>query len=260
MARKNKAQTSADDILKLMYPDLLTSDDFAPKVSAASEQVAATGADARAIADLQAKIAGLQDQLQQTSRTNSALMTQAKVDMPPARPTVDFSKAPNPIDDPAGYAQFMYNANQQQIDYEKQAYAYQNKQAQTSQQKTAMLWSDFEKKFPDYASNDKRVEVAASRVIARAAALGQDTDKYMYGNSAGFMQDIVAEIDDLFGKPVAGDADDGDDDDDGDDLRTDVFGGSVATGGVRQKSAAPEKYGVLSKDIMAWQEKTGFHR
>lgn len=264
MAKKKSQQLTADDLLKQMYPDLLTSDDVAPaQIDTNVQQTQATAGtvDAKAFAELQAKLAELQGQVVATNRTNSALMTQAQTPLPPARPVVDFSKAPSPIDDPAGYAQFMYNANQMQIDYEKQVFNWQTQQQQSSAQKTSQLWSKFEQDYPAYAANDTRVEVAAQRVIARAKAMGQDTDKYMYGNSAGFMQDIVKEIDTLFGKPQATD-DDGDSaDDEGDDVRTNVFGGSVQTAaGASSKNAPPERYGVLSKDIMAWQQKTGFHR
>lgn len=262
MAKKKSQQLTADDLLKQMYPDLQTSDDFAPQQIDTTQQTQQTnGGDSAAIAALQAKIDALQGQLQNTVKANTALSTQATTALPPARPQVDFSKAPSPIDDPAGYAKFMYDANQMQIEYEKQAFNWQQQQAQSSQQKTNVLWSNFEKAYPVYAGNDKQVEVAAQRVISRAKALGQDPDKYMYANSAQFMQDVVAEIDDLFGKPKDTEDDDDDVADDGDDLRTNVFGGSISTpSGAKSQSAPPERYGVLSKDILAWQQKTGFHR
>lgn len=257
---KKQPKVNPDDILKQMYPDLMTSDDYEAEEAAKTAAAAKPDDSAKTIADLQAKLAGLESQIATVGQTNRALSTQAAVDMPPVRPNVDYSKAPDPATDPAGFAQFMDNVTQARVDYEKQVFQYQNRQAQASSQKTAMLWSQFEKNYPEYAKNDKRVEVAAAAVINRARAMGTDTDKYMYASSGDFMKDVVKEIDDLFGKPQPVEVEDNDDEGGEDDVRTNVFGGSSAAGAPGAPRQAPQRYGTLSKDIMAWQEKTGFHR
>jgi hypothetical protein len=256
---KKQPKVNPDDILKQMYPDLLTSDDYeaeeAKKAAAAKPDDTAT-----TIANLQAQLAGLEGQLATVGRANTVLSSQAQTDMPPVKPQVDYSKAPDPATDPAGFAQFMDNVTQSRVNYEKEAYNYTLRQQSAASNKTAVLWKDFEGNYPAYAKNAERVEIAASRVIEKARALGQDTDKYMYGNSAGFMKDVVKEIDRIFGK-VEAEADDDEGDDEGDDNRTGVFGGGQAAGSPQAVGRQPqERYGTLSKDIMAWQQKTGFHR
>jgi hypothetical protein len=250
-----KKQLSADDVLAQMYPDLMTSDDF---VEEKKEEKPATGADAAAITALQQQIANLNSQLANVSKVNSALSTQVTVDAPPARPVLDMSKAPDPLDDPKGYAKFVHDNAMATVNYEKEAYLYQQRQQQTAAQRQASLWASFSTKYAPYAKNDKQVEIAATQVLNRLKSNGIDTDKYMTTQSEDFMKDVAAEIDGLFGKPKDVDADEDDDDDD----RTDVFGGGFAgaklsAGG---KQAPPQKYGALGTELKAWQEKTGFHR
>lgn len=254
MARKK--DTSAEDVFKRMFPDLPTSDDVAPAAKAAdpADQTSAS------IAALQAKIASLEGQLTNTSRANQALSSQAQIEQPPAYPNINYDLAPDPVADPKGYARFHAQATQALVAYERDNVLYAQRQQNKQATKTQQLWSEFEGSYADYAKHQEQVEIAASRVIAKAAAKGVDTDKYMYANSASFMQDVTKEMDRLWPGLTKADADIDDDDAD-EDTRTDMFGGGVATGsGGKQQQAAPERYGNLSKDIMEWQEKTGFHR
>lgn len=262
MARKKQAELSANDILKQLYPDIPSSDDFEPPAVEKQTQQAASEADRKTILDLQAQIANLTGQMSNVAKTNTALMTQATTDMPPTAPQADYSKAPNPIDDPAGYAKFVQKAVADQVEYEKQAYAWQTRQESSRANRASNLWATFTEQHPDYAENTERVEVAAMKVIERAKANGVDTDKYMYQNSGQFMADVTKEIDRLWGKPNAGGSADDGEGDTIEDIRTGGLQGGVqaSNGGVRTAPAAPQRYGALSQDVIEWQKQTGFYR
>lgn len=254
MARKK--DLSAEDVMKRMFPDLPTSEDVpVTKTADPADQTQAT------IKALQDQIAQMQGQLTNTSRANQALSSQAQTEMPPQYPQIDYGQAPDPVADPKGFAMFHQKATAALVAYERDNVLYLQRQQGKQATKTAQLWSDFEGSYGDYAKHTEQVEIAASRVIAKAAAKGVDTDKYMYANSAAFMQDVTKEMDRLFPGLTATGAADNDDDDD-DDERTNVFGGGVQSGNGKADAqhVAPERYGNLSKDIMEWQEKTGFHR
>lgn len=258
MARKAKQSVTADEILKQMYPDLPTSDDAAPPPVA--KDPVAEAAD-KQIAELRQQIAGLQSTIASTSRANATLQSQQIVQAGPQRPVIDYTQAPDPLDDKVGYTKFMADAQQKLIDYEKEKILFEQRQMGAQQQKLQTLWGEFSEAHGDYAKDDKRLVIATQQVIARAQAKGVDAERYMYGNSAQFMQDVVAEYDGLFGKPGGAAAEDGDGEDD-DDTSLETLGGSVGgKSGAQQKQAPqPERYGSLSKEVMAWQEKTGFHR
>jgi hypothetical protein len=253
-----RKQASADDILKQMYPDLMTSDDFEKK-----EDPKQTEQPNAQVAELQAKLAALESQLSNVGRANAALSSQITIPQAPQPPQIDMSKAPDPVENPQGYAKFIMDAANAKIDYEKNVILYQQEQSRTQSERVSALWNDFSSKYKEYAADDERVAIATQQVVAKARAKGIDPEKYMYGQSEIFMKDVVGEMDRLFGKPGAAAAAGADDDeDDEDDVRTDVFGGATAGTGQSPatRQAPPEKYGSLSKDLMAWQEKTGFHR
>lgn len=249
MPKKNKL-ASADDILKQMYPDLPTSDDNVDEGDGGAKKA---GADDQ-IAALQAQIAELKGQMSASaSRDTPAAPT--RTESAPVMPVIDYSKAPDPIQEPQAYAKFVRDATQATIDYEKQAWAYQNRQQNTQANRLNDLWTTFSESHKEYAGNEDRIEVAASRAIQKALAKGVDTDKYMYEQSDKFMKDVVTEYDKLFGKPQAGE--EGDDDDDDDDAE--ILGGAVASGGNKggSQKAPPSKFGELSSEIKAWQQKVG---
>lgn len=260
MARKAKPLVSSDEIFKALYPDLPTREDYTDPLAAAIEADKNKGqpADNGQLTELQKQVAALQGQLVQTQRTSTALMNQAKTDLPPAQPQIDFSKAPDPTLDPAAYAQFIINANDAKIQYEKDLYNWQARQQNDIANKTQNLWDGFAGKYADLAKDAKRVEIATVEVINRAKAKGMDIDRYMYGASEQFMDDVAAEIGKLW--PGAGAASD---DDEEDEDRTDMLGGGA--GGQSAASAnggrkpPPEQYGALSNDVLAWQKATGYH-
>lgn len=252
---------TADEILKQMFPDIMTSDDLEAEAAAKEEAAKAAAAapdTARQVTDLQAQLARLEGQLSASQRPGYT-PTQSQA---PQRPNISYEAAPDPLTDPKGYAQFVHQSTQAQIEYEKQAWAYNNQQQTQAANRTQGLWDQFAEKYKDYASNSDRVEIATTRVIQRAKAAGTDTDKYMYGTSDVFLKDVVGEIEKLWGKPKPA-AEDEDDGDEGDtiDNRTQILGGG-ASGSAPGKVApqSNQKFGALSQDINAWQQKTGFYR
>lgn len=262
MPRKPRQTVSAEDILKQMYPDLPSSDDYVQENPATKQTQNQPNVDPQ-VAELKAQLAALQAQVQTQTKTASALMSQAVQDMPPQMPQIDYSRAPDPVEDPKGFAEFNMRATQQLLAWKEADFEYKQRQRTTTQTRNDILWDKFTKDYPAYAENDERVGIAAEMVVKRAVANGTDPDKYMYGNSAGFMQDVVHEIDRLWGKPQTGvDTDDDDIDDDEPATRTDgLFGGSGQSGDATSKSKAPpSQYGALSQELMAWQEKTGYKR
>lgn len=263
MARKAKPAVDAADVLKLMYPDLPTSEDYTDPLGAAIEADKARTAapvDNGKLTALEQQVAALQGQLSQARQTSQALMTQATTDLPPAKPQFDYSKAPDPTLEPAAFAQYMAQIGEANIQYEKNLYAWQQGQANAVAQRTAHLWDAFSESYPDYAKRGKHVEIAAAEVIQKAKLAGRDVDKYMYGAAGDFMKDVADEMDKLWptsGKPLGGD-----DDDDEEDDRTDMLGGGAGGNGVasaRGGQKPPEQYGALGKDVLAWQKATGFH-
>lgn len=254
-----KKQPTADDILKMMYPDLPTSED---EVGQQQPQQQPQGGDDKAqIAALQAQIAALEGRISQTSKANVALQTQATTAMPPTRPNIDYTKAPDPVEDKDGYTRFMLDAQRKEIEYEKSLLTYQQQQAQQTQQKSGQLWSSFSGKYGDYAKDEERLTIATQQVIQRARASGLDTERYMYANADQFMEDVTKEFDKLFGKPGGKQQEvDDEEEDDDDGLTTSLIGGGVGGGGGRKQQPAPQRYGELSQEINAWQQKTGFHR
>jgi hypothetical protein len=180
--------------------------------------------------------------------------------MPPAELDLDKLNLPDPIEDPKGYAKAVHAATladaAARIKYEKDVIMWQNRQASAAQTKSDALLNDFSAKYGAYSKNPKQVEVAAARVLSAAKARGEDINDYMYGHSDQFYSDVVAEIDDLFGKPTG--AADEDDDDRADALPSGQIGGQDGPSGERK--APPSRYGALGSDLRDWQEKTGFYR
>lgn len=249
-----KKPTKADDILKQMYPDIMTSDDYEEKPE---EKVTQPAADPR-VAKLEAEIAALQGQLGNLDKSNRALMSQTTVEVPPQMPQIDYSQAPDPAVDPKGFMQFQEQATMALLRWKEEEINFNARQARSQAEKVESLWSDFSRDYKAYAGDTEKVELAAEKVVKRAQAKNQNLDKYMYGNSEGFMADVAKEYDRLFGKPKGLEVED---DDEPEDRSEGLFdGASAGHNPAPAVNKPPERYGQLSKDLMAWQQKTGFHR
>lgn len=260
MAKRRPANVTADDILKQMYPDLMTSDDYEQK----TEQKTDTGGVDPKVAALEAQLNALQGQIGNLDAANRALMNQSNVDIAPQPPQINYDDAPDPQVDPKGYMEFNQRATLALLDWKEREFEWRQNQTRRAANQVDTLWSDFSSNYGAYAKDSEKVEVAADKVLKRAQAKNVNVDKYMYTNSDKFMADVAKEYDRLFGKPQ--DADDDDDafdfDGDGDDRSAGLFSGAGAgpKGQAVSQQEAPQRYGKLSQELMAWQEKTGFKR
>lgn len=249
MAKKN--QISAQDLLKQMYPDLQTSDDYVEDKAADPKSPEAQ------ILELQTQIAQLNGRLEGGGERQSRSRDIGQLPQAPVRPIMDMAAAPDPIQKPGEYAKWLSEQTQAQIQYEKDAWQWQNSVAATANNRANSLWDDFRTSNKAYASDEERVEIAASRVLAKQKAAGINIDKYMYEDSERFMKDVTGEFDKLFGKPKDADSDD---DDDGDDDRSEFQSQGAPAGrdgpaAVRQR---PQQFGALGTAVNDWQAKTGF--
>lgn len=245
-------QLTAEDILKQMYPDLKTSEDFPVETKPAE------GTPEAKIAELTAQIAllsgkgGGNDAPRGKSRELQAL-PQA-----PVRPIIDYNTAPDPVQNPKEYAAWVHESTAQQIEYEKQNYAWQNQVGAVQGNRQNELWNDFRSTYKVYAGETEKVGIAAQKVIEKNKAAGVNTEKYMFEDSDRFMKDVTETYDRLFGKPK--DANDDADADDGDDDRTSFQGSGAPASrdGPVATLRPPEKFGALGSAVEAWQKATGF--
>lgn len=248
-----KQNITADDILKQMYPDLKTSDDFQ------AEKAPDAGSPEAKIAELTAQIAtltgkGLQNDLPRGKSRELQALPQA-----PQRPVIDYNTAPDPILKPQDYAAWVHESTAAQIEFEKQNYAWEQQVGAVQGNRQNALWNDFQTSYKAYAGNAEKVGIAAEKVISKNKAAGVNTEKYMFEDSDRFMKDVTDTYDRLFGKPK----DDGntdDDADDGDDDRTSFQGSGAPASrdGPASTQRPPEKYGALGSAVDDWQKKAGF--
>lgn len=250
MAKKNGV--TADDILKSMYPDLKTSDDYVDPNAKTEETDSA-----KQISALQAQIAALTGTRDTPKAKNRELQALPQA---PVRPIMDMATAPDPVQYPKDYATWVSQQTSAQIQYEKDNWAWQNSVVQTQNNRANELWDDFRSANKAYAADQEKVSIAAERVIAKNKAAGVNTEKYMFEDSARFMDDVTATYDKLFGKPKDSDGGSADDDDEDDRSTIQSAGAPAGRNGPGDVAPKPEKFGALSQDINAWQQKTGFYR
>lgn len=245
-------QITADDILKQMYPDLKTSEDFQ------EEKKADPASPEGQIAALQAQIAELTGKSRQNPSEPTRTREIAALPQAPQRPVIDYNTAPDPIQNPKEYAAWVHESTASQIEYEKANYAWQQSVAAVGANRQNELWNDFKSTYKQYAGDPEKVGIAAEKVINKNKAAGVNTEKYMFEDSGSFMKDITETYDRLFGKPK----DEGDEGnvDDGDDDRTTFQGSGAPAGrdGPAGTPRPPEKFGALGSAVDDWQRKTGF--
>lgn len=255
---KNSREPTAEEILKAMYPDIPTRDDFEQKDTKAKPETNQSNAE---VAELRAQLAALQSRLDMQSRSQTALTTRQGPEIPPQPPKIDMKQAPNPMDDPEGYANFVNRGIELRVQYEKDLFDFNNRQAAAISQQTQNLWDAFSSRYKDHAKDTKRVAIAAREVADRAKANRRDVDKYMYDTPDEFMKDVAAEMDALWGKPQ-GSSQDQDveiEDNNEDEGRTQgLFGGGQQhQSGITTPKPPKAKYSEMSQDIIDWQKRMG---
>lgn len=210
--------------------------------------------------ELLARIEALTSQVSGLQSTNTALMSQPQMHNAPPAPTLDLSNMPDPTLDPEAYARETIMRQQKFNESQRAVQEYNAQQQQVEQRRLNALWEQFQEAHPGY-DNIEQIEFVTRKVVQRAADRGLDVNKYMYANSAGFMNDVVHEYDKIFGQP-ANDDDDDDNDVSGtieaaDDRSAGIFGGMESGG--KPAQGGKDKPGDMFDDIKAFQKKTGFY-
>lgn len=203
-------------------------------------------------------------ELQIAELKGQVMAGQSRVDAsgytPPAiRPNVsttpDFSKLPDPVAAPQEYAMAVQTA----INTAAQNKAYLDKwdAEQYTKAKTATnkLHADFKKKYPDYAKNQKAVELFAEEAVEDAVAGGLDANRYMFAQREQFFKDVVAKMDEGgFGKKPL-EAAEGDDDGEAANRASGIPDGSQ--GGGPGKAAKAEAPASMFSGLNKWRSATG---
>jgi hypothetical protein len=225
-----------------------------PEDTRDSSQTRDTG-QSDAVAALQRQIAELEAGRKQDQRNLTALMSQPNYTQRPQFQTeLDTKGLPDPIQEPDAYAREMTRRMNLAIEGRAQAQQYEASQQQAQSRKVNALWEEFQEKYPDYSDKYEQVEFAARKVAEKAAAKGLDVNKYMFGTSSLFMEDVAGELEKIFPSKST-ETEEGDTSED--DASIGIFGGTASGG---KPVAAPESETDMFDDLKEWQLKTGFYR
>lgn len=210
------------------------------------------------------------DALRRASLTSAAMPAAPHAAVGPAKPTpveVNLSGLPSPMDDSEAYSKGLNERLQTAISSGITGALAAHTETADRRINLASrgdaLWEDFSDTYPAYALHKKQAEFAAGQVTGRLKRRGVDIDAYMYGSSVLFMEDVVSEMDTVFGKEKFAAADaktgkDGEKKADPEVSRTvGVFGGIEGTGKENVK-AEDETAGDMIKDIQDLQRTSGF--
>lgn len=233
---------------------------YDPDEDAARARETSQGNQTPDLTALQRQIAELEAGRKQDQRNLAALLAQPSYanQRPMVNTELDTKGLPDPIQEPDAYAREMTRRMNQAIEARQQVAQYEQAQQQSQAAKVNALWEDFSEKYPDYADKYDQVEFAARKVVSKAQAKGMDVNKYMFGASGIFMEDVASELEKVFGSRAEDTDTDPEPEDDGsDDGSVGVFGGSASGG----KPVAPQvEGGDMFDDLKEWQIKTGFYR
>lgn len=197
----------------------------------------------------------------------------------PQDPEVDMSNMPDPTEDPEAYNKELNRRIAKAIRDGVQSHSQAEAQARAEEERrstqTSALWDQFTESHPDIAKNRDQVEFAAMRVLNRIKARGLDPDRYMFGATGQFFNEIVEEHNKVFPQQKAKDDGEGEgegepepknkpkskEDDDEDEGRSaGIFGGQE--GGHKPSAGASkgdDKPGDLVADLHTIQRASGFY-
>lgn len=201
---------------------------------------------------LLSRIAALEGSIERQRKTNLALMAQAPVAAPPVQmeaPTLDLSNMPDAYSEPDRYQQELSRRTQAYLDRQVQARTAAGPDVAALQARTNALWEDFVEEYPEYADKQDAVQFVASKLVQKMQLRGVDPQRYVFGATEDFFEDVDKEFKKQFGKggkkrSKAEDVveDDASDADEPDTSRVDgLFNGTV-------KSPKPRKKGKSDDD------------
>jgi hypothetical protein len=216
--------------------------------------------------DNDAQIAALQKRLDDLSRANVALMSQAPqtVQNPEAPKPLDLSGMPDPVSDPVGYNTELNKRVEARISSSLTYNQHQSSTAQDQQKKFDSLWTDFSnhEQYGDIAKHEDRVKFIAGQLVEEAKGRGMDPQKYVLTGREQFFGDIASRYEKIFGKEEAevSEKDDDVSDKDTDDGRaTSILGGMESGFASGTKATGKEQLGDMTTDLKDIQRRSGFY-
>lgn len=186
---KTNAQTVMEQAMKgqPVTLDWMEQDDDEGKVKPGT-------APADPVKALELQIAELKGQIMSQNRNDGASGPQIG-QRPNLITTPDWSKLPDPVTDAPGYAKAVQAEIQLVEQNKKYLQDWDTNARSVAAKATAKLHKDFAKQYPDYAKNQKAVEVFAEEVVQEAIDAGQNGNTYMFGQRDQFFKDVVAKMD-----------------------------------------------------------------
>lgn len=204
------------------------------------------------VQDLLKTIGQLEGRLNElTAQRSVAPYVQMQQPQTPSAPEpINYDNLPDPTLEPVLYAK---EITARLTKYNSDLLAYEREQARTQQEQSSRfddLWTDFNRKYEDYAKDEDLVELAAFKVAKRMRDKGVDVQRYMIAERDKYFQDIVKEIDRIVPKGQ---------NDDGDDGRTagiisGTDGGASRSSAGRGGAQVPD----MLADLREMQRKSGF--
>lgn len=242
------------------YNDIFTAIDSG--TSEVSEEGSGSNEDfSQALADLTARLDAMAAENADLRRSNALYQQQpvAPIYVQAAEAT-DVPQMPDPMFDSEGYTQHVLNRVDNLVAAQLQDF--QARQAAGSQDNEAynQLWNEFLSVpgFDVWENEDDKVEFATIKVAKRVAARGGDVNRYMFGNTNQFFQDVAAELEAQFGWPEPeGEDGAGEEDYDPDVDRTGgLMSGQMAP--IQRKTVPQGEMPDMLQDLAEIQRKSGF--
>ncbi len=228
-------------------------DEADKKAEAASEATTATPD----VAKLQGQVEALSKQLEQMQQDKMTLMMQAGQPSVQQVP-VPALEAPKPLTDPLqdseAFANELADKIEKRVEARMNAATTQASAQQSATTKYNDLWTSFKSQHKEHAADFRQVQYAANLAAGDLTKRGIDVERYMFTYQDQFMQDVIAKMDEIFGKP--GTKVNEAPPKDPEAIRTGGMFGGIDSGG---KPEAPMEPDNAFSDIRKWQEETGFH-
>ncbi len=206
------------------------------------------------VAKLQGTVDALSKQLEQMQQDRMTLMMQphAAPPVPLALPK-PLEALPDVITEPEAYADSVAKRIEDRLDARAVTATAVAAKQQESTARYNNLWEAFQVKHKEYAGDYRQVQYAANIAAQNITKRGLDVERYMFTYQDQFMQDVITEMESIFGKkggkpeplvePEPG--------------RTGGMFGGEDSGGKPEPAMVPDN---AFAEIREWQEKTGFHR
>lgn len=173
-------------------------------------------------------------------------------------PAVDLKGLPDMQEDPEGWAA-AYAERAQEVAEKKAARKQQKSLTEAEQRKRAEeLYVKFRNDYPELAKDEDKMEIAVRKAWSRGSARGYDMDRYVYGHSDLFFEEVAEEYSKAFGAaPKAEEKDEPENTQN--DAAWGIFGGSMGESSKPKAGAGKEEaLGSFSADLKRFQKERGY--